>query len=1199
MDPVQQVKNFEIYTKSVENAARMLQNIGHSDVDNFKNRLSFDGPVYTWTDASNVTREDVDVANSFKLVVDYEPLEGKDGKALHFKPYGNSQVEICNDYNNIVITTTELEETSAPATPRNGVVASAAKAGAERGRSLSRTPIKNLAVNNRSGRSNSPLKRFKLTPNNSYNRFMNNGSPSSAAAVRCPSRASTDTSIEVEHVEDIESDTFDLSYLSLGKNNTTRGGVSRHSVPSAICADLAAFQAEEDRKFRRHQEKELSDDTVETFVTAMSPGHASVFSGASGIVTPPMETGPVSGQSSPRRPRSGASSPQRPRPSAKEIEEEFKDFQAEYVAKYKESASPSNRQEKDEKWRKEHWVEGRILSTWNVMAKRGPIGQPIERSTSFSFVANGKRVRMATFGGSSFFAKTSCSPMKVRQHDELIGAILNRIGNRGTEKAHTFDDEDVFGKSSYNSSCWGKRQPMLMDDDFQLPPRFNVSSAIGSSSLGAASPPMYNAYGNIVNVWIPGHQHGMNIHHLAKNTRDAYFGALQWPPATQDIFRQNYPTNPPGPRSPDQAPAPHPGPSQSPPRNVDSGYWDAEKADEALRAVSSSSVYSEQPPTIEVTVPSSPAAPEMTTPQEEQDGDRLFVQKTSTSPHGTAAHILARLDEGRYKSIAVDDEMDLRLFGMDEGCSPDSAAAKIEASLNEPSLTEQEQHDFIASEHVYLMKKMNELDKQPAGQYRSAAPSPESSTEEAEEGLMFENFGVKADFDSSSTAKEILERLDAIEAALEQTQIEDGLIPSPAHASFPKKAAKDSFYEFGKEMPMGSSATRHSASAAERESNVLFERARALAIMKNALGTAVGKAEEGLELERMAKLNAIFNWPAVGSEYPKIGTCMPLPTNKAQQSATGATAKMLGMAFEQRMGEAKAAAYAKLEALQADRWQLIKVKAAKEWSALQDLANFHTLVNFETRVFERPNIRSCVPLRRTPRVLRGNSFKAKNVAVAEREKSPAWKGKSQAWPTFVAFEPATTQHKEKKTPLTLPPRNLMPQTSHARNITPQATINGSLGRSGPVSPLTKAWLESKKAVDKTDYFPDASTPGEPSWYPGSLRGRQLMPHSGNERTVSGNRAVSGSGKLSWNRAVSGGVEPIRGMNTRLASQSSASRMGMGDRTLSGMSVATAVDDSFGEELVDFRSEVTVDERTEADVEKEGEQKRVASWMLYG
>ena len=59
------------------------------------------------------------------------------------------------------------------------------------------------------------------------------------------------------------------------------------------------------------------------------------------------------------------------------------------------------------------------------------------------------------------------------------------------------------------------------------------------------------------------------------------------------------------------------------------------------------------------------------------------------------------------------------------------------------------------------------------------------------------------------------------------------------------------------------------------------------------------------------------------------------------------------------------------------------------------------------------------------------------------------------------------------------------------------------------------------------------------------------------------------------------------------------RMGMGHRTVSGMSVATAVDDSFGEELVDFRSEVTDDERAEADVEKEGEQKRVASWMLYG
>lgn len=1197
MDPVQQVKNFEIYTKSVENAARMLQNIGHSDVDNFKNRLSFDGPVYTWTDACKVTKENVDVANRFKLVVDSEPLEGKDGKALHFKPCGNSQVEICNDYNNIVITTTELEETSAPATSRKGVTASAAKAGIDRGRSLSRTPTKNLAVNNRSGRSNSLLKRFKLTPNNSYNRFMNNGSPSSTAAVRCSSRASTDTSIEVEHVEDIESDTFDLSYLSLGKNNT-RGDVSRHSVSSAITADLAAFQAEEDRKFRRRREKELSDDTVETFVTAMSPGHASVFSEASGIVTPPIETGPVSGQSSPRRPRSGASSLQRPRPSAKEIEEEFKAFQAEYVAKYKKPASSSNRQEKDEKWRKEHWVEGHILSTWNVMAKRGGIGQPTERSTSFTFVANGKRVRMATFGGSSFFAKTSCSPMKVRQHDGLIGAISNRIGNKGKEKAHTFEDEDVFGKSSYNNSCWGERQSMLMNDDFQPPPRFNVSSPIGSSFSGAASSPMYNAYGNIVNVWTPGHQHGMNIHHPAKNTRDAYFGALQWPPATQDIFRQNYPINPPGPRSPDQAPAPHPGPSQSPSRNVDSGYWDAEKAREASRAVSGSSVYSEQPPTIEVTVPSSPAAPEITTPQEEQDGDRLFVQKTTTSPHGTAAHILARLNEGRYKSIAVDDEMDLRLFGMDGGYSPDSSAAKIEARLNDPSLTEQEQNHFIATEHVHLMKKMNELDKQPAGQYRSAAPSPKSFTGEAEEGLMFENLGVKADFESSSTAKEILERLDAIEAALEQTQIEDGVMSSPASAAFPKKAAEDSFYDFAKEMHMGSSPTIHSASAAERESNVLFEKARALIIMKNALEPAVGNAEEGLELERMAKLNEIFNWPAVGSEYPKIGTCMPLSTNEAQQSATGATAAMLGMAFEQRMGEAKAAAYAKLEALQADRWQLMEVKAAKEWSALQDLANFHTLVNFETRVSERPKMRSCVPLQRTSRVLRGNSFRTKNVAVAEREKSPAWKGKSQAWPTFIAFEPATTQHEE-KTPPALPPRNLMPQTSHARNITPQATINGSLGRSGPVSPLTKAWLESKKVADKTDYFPDASTPGEPSWYPGSVRGRQLMPHSGNERTVSANRAVSGSGKLSWNRAVSGGVEPIRGMNTKLASQSSARRMGMGDRTISGMSVATAVDDSFGEELVDFRSEVTVDERAEADVEKEREQKRVASWMLYG
>lgn len=1185
MDPVQQVKNYEIYTKSVENAVRMLKNIGHPDIDNFKNRLSFDGPLYTWTDASKVTKEDVDVATRFKLVVDSEPLEGVDGKALLFKPRGDSKVEICNDYNNIVITTTELEENSAPTTPRKGVTASAVKAGAERGRSLSRTPTKNLAVNNRSERNTSPLKRFKLTPNNSYNRFMNNGSPSSTAAVRWPSRASSTTSIEVEHIEDVESDTFDLSYLSLADTNT-RGDAARDSISSAVSADLAAFQAEEDRKFRRPEEKELSDDTVEMFVTAMSSGHASGFSETSGIVTPPMEMAPVSGTSSPRRPRSGAASLQRPSPSAKEIEEEFKAFQAEYVAKYTKPASPSKQPEK-----KEHWAEGRILSTWNFMAKHGPIGQPVERSTSFIFVANGKRIRMATFGPSSFFATTSCSPMEARKHGELIGPISNRIGNKGKEKAHTFEDEDVFSKSSNNSSYWGKRQSMVMDDDFHPPPCFNVQPAIGSSSSGPASPPMYNAYGNIVNVWTPGHQHGLDIHHPhPMSIGDRYFDALQWPPATQDIFRQNYPIKPPGPRSPEQGTGQSSRPEASPTRNVDSGYWDAEKASEASRAVSGSSVYSEQPPTIEVTIPSSPASPEMVTPLEEQDSDRLFVLKTTTSPHGTAAHILARLDEGRYKSIAVDDEMDLRSLGMDEEYATNSSAAKIEAKLNDPSLTEQQKHDFAGSKHDRLMKKIKP-GKEPAGQYRSAAPSPESFTGKTEEGLRFEDFGVKADFDGSSTAAEVLKRLDTIEAALEHTQIEDGLIPSTTHAEYPEVGAEDgaSFYNFGKEMPIGSSrATRNSTSVAEQESNMLFERARALTVMKNTLETAVEKAEEGLELERMAKLNTIFNWPAVGSEYARIGTCMPLPADKAQQSVTGATAAMLSMAFEQRMGEAKAAAYAKLEALQADRWQLMEIKASKEWSALQDLANFHTLVNFETRVSERPKIRSCVPFPRTPRVLRGNSFKAKSQPVAERENSPNWKGKSQAWPTFIAFEPVTTQYKEKKTPPALPPRNLMPQTSHARNITPQATINASLGRAGPISPLTKAWLESKKMVDKTDYFPDASTPGEPSWYPGSLRGRQLMPHSGNERTVSGN-SIAVKGGLAWNRAVSGGVEPIRGIRPSMC---------MADRTVSGMSVATAVDDSFGEELVDFRSEITDKGMKEGEM-GEGKGKRVASWMLYG
>lgn len=1224
MDPVQRVKNYEIYIKSVENAARMLKNIGYPDVHDFQNRLSFGGAVYTWTDASKVTKEDVDVANRFKLVVDSEPLEGKDGEALHFKPCGDSKVEICNDFHNIVITTTELEEASAPTTPRKGVTASTAKAVAERGRSLSRTPTRDLAVNNRSGRSNSPLKRFKLTPNNSYNRFMNNGSPSSTAAVRCPSRASTDTSIEVAHVEDVECDTFDLSYLSLGQSNA-RGDVWRDSVASTISADLAAFQAEENRKFRRRQEK-LSDDTIETCGTAMSPSHASVFSETSGIVTPPTEMAPVSGTSSPRRPRSGASSPQKPRPSAREIEEEFKAFQAEYVAKYKRpaekeveqfkrccqyfrscgkigscveirerqaSAFSSNQAEKDDLWKKEHWVEGRILSTWNVMAKRGSIGYPVERSTSFTFIANGKRVRMATFGGSSFFSKTSCSPTKVRQHDQLVGAISNRIGTKGKGKAHTFDDEDVFGKSNYNSSSWENRHPMMMDDEFHPPPQFIVSSAIASSSSGAASPPMYNSYGNIVNVWTPGHQNGMDTHHpYVKDPRDRYFDALQWPPATQDIFRQNYPTNPPGPRSPEQRSEEAQRPAASPSRNLDSGYWDAEKIGEASRAVSGSSVYSEQPPVIEVTAPSSPAGPEMMTPQGEQDGDRLFVQAT-ISPHGTAAHILARLNEGRYKIVPVDEEMDLGSSGMDGGHSPNSSYEEIEAKLNDPSLTEQEKHDFAASEHVRLFK-MNEPGKEPAGQYRSGTPSPKSFCGDSTEGLKFENFGVKADFEGSSTAKEILERLDAIEAALEQTQIEDGLILSPAHAAFHKVAAEDSFYNFGERMPMH--AAKNTASVAEQESNMLFEIARASTIAKSALETAVENTEEGLELERMAKLNEIFNWPAVGVEGARIGTCMPLPADKAQQSATGATAAMLGMAFEQRMNDAKAATYARLEALQADRWQLMEIKAAKEWDALQDLATFHSLVNFETRTSERPKIRSCLPLPRTARVLRGNSFKAKSQPVAEREKSPNWKGKSQAWPTFIAFEPAGRLHKEeKKTPPALPPRNLLPQTSNATDLTPQATINGSIGRSGPVTPLTKAWLESKKTVDKTDYFPDASTPGEPTWYPGSLRGRQLMPHSGNGRTVSENqRNVSGNsmavkGGLSWNRAVSGAVEPIRRMRPSMC---------MADRTVSGISVATAVDDSFGEELVDFRSEVT-DKGMKEEEMGEGKEKRVASWMMYG
>ena len=1211
MDPVQQVKNYGIYTKSVENAARMLKNIGHPDVHDFQNRLSFDGPVYTWADGSKVTKEDVDVANRFNLVVDFEPLEDKDGKALHFKPRGESKVEICNDFHNIVITTTELAETTAPTTPRKGVTASTAKAVAERGRSLSRTPTNNLAVNNRSGRSSSPLKRFKLTPNNSYSCFMNNGSPSSTAAVRCPSRASTDTSIEVEHVEDVESDTFDLSYLSLGQSSAS-GDVWRDSVALAISADLAAFQAEENRKFRRRQDK-LSDNTIEACGTAMSPSHASVFSETSGIVTPPMEMALVSATSSPRRPRSGGSSPQRLRPSAREIEEEFKAFQAEYVAKYKKPADKeveqfkkccqyfrscgktgscvenrdrqassfsSNQAGKDGQWKKEHWAEGRILSTWNLMAKRGSIGYPVERSTSFTFVANGKRVRMATFGGSSFFSKTSCSPLKVRQHDQPVGAILNRIRTKGKGEATTVDDEDVFGTSSFNSSSTENRQPMIMDDDFHPSPRFNVSSAIASSSPRAASPPMYNSYGNIVNLWTPGHQHGMDTHHpYDRDTQDRYFDALQWPPATQDIFRQNYPTNPPGPRSPDQRSEEAQRPAASPSRNMDSGYWDAEKVGEASRAVSGSSVYSEQPPVIEVTAPSSPTGPEMMTPQKEQDGDHLFVQTTASSPHGTAAHILARLNEGRYTSVPIDDEMD-------GGYSLNSPYTKIEVKLNDPSPAEQEK-DCGATEHDHLMK-MNELGKKPAGQYRSAAPSPESFRGDLEEGLKFENFGVKADFEGSSTAREILERLDAIEAALEQTQIEDGLIPSSAHATFPKSDAEGSLSDLGKGMPMG--AAKNTGGVAEQESTMLFERARALTIMKSTLDTAIEKAEEGLELERMAKLNEIFNWPAVGVEGARIGTCMPLPADKAPQSATGATAALLGMAFDQRMDEAKAATYAKLEALQADRWQLMEVKAAKEWEALQDLAAFHTLANFETRRSERPKIRCCMPLPRTPRVLRGSSFERKSVKVEAREKSPAWKGKSQAWPTFIAFEPEHKERKTAKTPPALPPRILMPQISNERNITPQATINtslgqASLGRSGPVSPLTKAWLESKKTVDKTDYFPDASTPGEPSWYPGSLRGRQLMPHSGNERAVSGNRQVSAKG-IAWNRAVSGGVEPIRGMRPSMC---------IADRTVSGLSVATAVDDSFGEELVDFRSEVT----EKGEMEKEEGGKRVASWMLYG
>ena len=169
---------------------------------------------------------------------------------------------------------------------------------------------------------------------------------------------------------------------------------------------------------------------------------------------------------------------------------------------------------------------------------------------------------------------------------------------------------------------------------------------------------------------------------------------------------------------------------------------------------------------------------------------RLFGMDGNHATNTSATEIEAKLENPSLTEQQKHDfsasEHVCRLFGMDGKYATSTFAAEIEAKLVDTSLTEQQKRDLAASEHVCLMEKINTLGTEPTGQYRSTAPSPESFTGSVEEGLTFETFNVEAGFEGSSTAAEILKRLDTIEAALEQTQLEDGLAPSPMHAECPK-----------------------------------------------------------------------------------------------------------------------------------------------------------------------------------------------------------------------------------------------------------------------------------------------------------------------------------------------------------------------------------------------------------------------------
>lgn len=233
--------------------------------------------------------------------------------------------------------------------------------------------------------------------------------------------------------------------------------------------------------------------------------------------------------------------------------------------------------------------------------------------------------------------------------------------------------------------------------------------------------------------------------------------------------------------------------------------------------------------------------------------------------------------------------------------------------------------------------------------------------------------------------------------------------------------------------------------------------------------------------------------------------------------------------------------------------------------------------------------------------------KGKVPALPPRDAFSKWKGRAQEWPkqpTHIAQEPTTTQYKAKRQAPAPPLRKVTPQMCiQTRNITSQATINGK----GPVSPLTRAWLESQElqkckqqmteekvgrllsAVEMPypvlEYFdfkpkPGPATPPEPAPSepipPGLTSGAGNVPQGRKGRHFYAN--VTGDG-----RAVA--IPPIRGLRP---SQASGSTCG------SGVSAAaTEVDEEFGEELVDFR---VVEGMDSGSGERE---KRVPSWLLYG